>query len=62
LEDIADTINTFVESSHENAVNEEEIRGLSVVELLNLAKTAESEFNYKKVVAIYQKSLNLKER
>src|SRR5574344_138056 len=60
LEDIADTINTFVESSHENAVNEEEIRGLSVVELLNLAKTAESEFNYKKVVAIYQKALTLK--
>lgn len=59
LDNIADTINTFVESSHENAVTEEEIRNLTIAQLINLAKKTENDFNYKKVIAIYQKALTL---
>lgn len=60
LSDIADSINSIVDSSHENAVNEQEIRNLTVVELINLAKIEEENFNYTKVVAILQKALTLK--
>src|SRR5574344_1445306 len=60
LSDIADSINAIVDSSHEKAVNEQAIRNLTVVELINLAKIEEENFNYTKVVAILQKALTLK--
>ena len=59
IDDIAATINDFVESSHQNAVTQEEISDLKLIELLNFAKTAEAEFDYKKVIAICQKALTL---
>lgn len=59
LENIAETINNFVESSHENAIVQDEINNLNLVELLNQAKISEKNFEYKKVIAICQKALTM---
>ena len=56
---IADSINNFVDISDKNTKTLEEIKNLSLVNLLNLAKQEEQKFDYKKVIMILQKALTL---
>lgn len=56
---IADSINNFVDISDKNNKTLEEIKNLSLVNLLNLAKQEEQKFDYKKVIMILQKALTL---
>lgn len=56
---IADSINNFVDISDKNNKTLEEIKNLSLVDLLNLAKQEEQKFDYKKVIMILQKALTL---
>ena len=56
---IADSINNFVDISDKNTKTFEEIKNMSLVNLLNLAKKEEQKFNYKKVIMILQKALTL---
>lgn len=59
LENIAESINSFVAASHEDAITQEEINDLKLVELMNLIVPAEENYDYKKVIAICQKALTL---
>lgn len=56
---IADSINNFVDISDKNNKTLEEIKNLSLIDLLNLAKQEEQKFDYKKVIMILQKALTL---
>ncbi len=56
---IADSINNFVDISDKNTKTLEEIKNLSLVNLLNLAKQEEQKFDYKKVIMILQRALTL---
>lgn len=56
---IADSINTFVDISAKNQQTLDEIKNLSLINLLNLAKKEEEKFNYKKVIMILQKALTM---
>ena len=56
---IADSINNFVDISDKNQQTFEEIKNLSLVNLLNLAKKEEQKFDYKKVIMILQKALTM---
>lgn len=54
---IADSINTFVDISAKNQQTLDEIKNMSLVNLLNLAKKEEEKYDYKKAVMILQKAL-----
>ena len=56
---IADSINTFVNIADKNNKTYEEIKNLSLVNLLNLAKQEEQKFDYKKTIMILQKALTM---
>ncbi len=56
---IANSINKFVDISDNKSKALEEIKNLSLVNLINLAKQEEQNFNYQKVVMIYQKALTM---
>ena len=56
---IANSINKFVDISDQNNKTIEEIKNLSLVNLINLARQEEQNFNYKKVIMIYQKALTM---
>lgn len=56
---IADSINTFVDISAKNQQTLDEIKNLSLINLLNLAKKEEEKFDYKKVIMILQKALTM---
>ncbi len=56
---IANSINKFVDISDQKNKTLEEIKNLSLVNLINLAKQEEQKFNYKKVIMIYQKALTM---
>ena len=56
---IADSINTFVDISAKNQQTLDEIKNLSLINLLNLAKKEEERFDYKKVIMILQKALTM---
>lgn len=59
MDKIADSINRFVDISDKNAKDYDEIKKLSLIELINLAKNEEANFDYKKVIMIYQRALTL---
>lgn len=59
LNKIANSINSFIDIEDKKLKDFEEIKKLSLVELLNLAKKEEQNFDYKKIVMIYQKALTL---
>ncbi len=61
MNEIADSINNFVDISNKNKETLEEIKNLSLVNLLNLAKQEELKFDYKKVIMILQKALTMNE-
>lgn len=56
---IANSINKFVDISDEKNKTLEEIKNLSLINLINLAKNEEQNFNYKKVIMILQKALTM---
>lgn len=56
---IATSINKFVDISDKKLQTVEEIKDLSLVELINLAKQEEQNFEYQKVIMICQKALTL---
>lgn len=56
---IADSINTFVDISAKNQQTLDEIKNMSLINLLNLAKKEEEKFDYKKVIMILQKALTM---
>lgn len=56
---IADSINTFVDISAKSQQTLDEIKNLSLINLLNLAKKEEEKFDYKKVIMILQKALTM---
>lgn len=56
---IANSINRFVDVSDKKTKALEEIKNMPLVELLNLAKKEEQQFNYQKVAMIYQKALTM---
>jgi len=56
---IATSINKFVDISDKKMQAVEEIKNLSLIELMNLAKKEEQNFEYQKVIMIYQKALTL---
>ena len=56
---IADSINTFVDISAKNQQTLDEIKNMSLVGLLNLAKKEEEKYDYKKVIMILQKALTM---
>lgn len=59
MNQIANSINKFVDISDSQTKTIEEIKNLSLVNLINLAKQEEQNFNFKKVVMIYQKALTM---
>ena len=61
MNEIANSINNFVDISNKNKETLEEIQNLSLVNLLNLAKQEELKFDYKKVIMILQKALTMNE-
>ena len=56
---IASSIHKFVDISDKKHQALNEIKDLSLVELINLAKQEEQNFEYQKVVMIYQKAITL---
>ncbi len=60
LDNIAASIENFVNNAHHEELENLETEGLGIVDLINLAQKEELEFNYGKVVAICQKCLTLK--
>lgn len=56
---IANSINKFVDVSDKKSQALEEIKDLSLVDLINLAKKEEQNFEYLKAVMVYQKALTL---
>lgn len=56
---IANSINKFVDISDKKTETLEEIKDLSLVNLINLAKKEEENFEYLKAVMIYQKALTM---
>ena len=56
---IATSINRFVDISDKKHQALDEIKGLSLTDLINLAKQEEQNFEYQKVVMIYQKTLTM---
>lgn len=56
---IANSINRFVDISDKKSKDLDEIEKLSLVNLINLAKNEERNYDYAKVAMIYQKALTL---
>ena len=56
---IASSINKFVDITNKKSEALDEIKGLSLVELINLAKQEEQNFEYLKAVMIYQQALSM---
>lgn len=56
---IATSINKFVDISDKNNKIISEIENLPLIDLINLAKQAEQEYDYQKAVMIYQKALTM---
>lgn len=56
---IANSINNFVDISNKKSEALEEIKNLHLIDLINLARQEEKNFNYPKVAMIYQKALTL---
>ena len=56
---IATSIHKFVDISDKKHQALEDIKDLSLVELINLAKQEEQNFEYQKVIMIYQKALTM---
>lgn len=54
---IAHSINNFIDKKTQKEKEQAEIKKLSLLELLNLAKQKEQNYEYKKVVIIYQRAL-----
>lgn len=54
---IAHSINNFIDKTAKKEKEQAEIKKLSLVELVNLAKQKEQTYEYKKVVIIYQRAL-----
>jgi len=59
LNEIATSINKFVDISDKNNKLVSEIQDLPLTDLINLAKRAELEYDYQKAVMIYQKALTM---
>lgn len=60
LNKIADSINEFITFTDEQLKEIEKENNMSLVELVNLAKNEENNFNFKRVVMIYQRTLMMK--
>lgn len=58
LDDIADSINSFMESNAKSAKVEKEGNSMTLQQLLNAAKIEEKNYNYKQVVMLYQIALS----
>ena len=56
---IATSINKFVDITDKKHQALDEIKGMTLVDLINLAKQEEQNFEYQKVAMIYQKALTL---
>lgn len=56
---IAHSINNFIDKKVQKEKEQAEIKELSLIELLNLAKQTEQNYDYKKAVIIYQRALEL---
>lgn len=59
MDKIANSINRFVDISDKKSKAIEEIKNLSLLDLINLAKKEEDNFDYSKVAMIYQKALTM---
>ena len=59
MDKIAQNITNFVDISDKNKETLEEIHNMSLINLLNLAKKEEQNFDYKKVIMILQKALTM---
>ena len=57
LDNIADTIKDFVVTTVEDAKLEQESNSMSLMQMLNNAKQAEAQYNYKHAVMLYQSAL-----
>ena len=57
LDGIADTIKDFVITTVEDAKLEQESNSMTLIEILNSAKQAESQYNYKHAIMLYQSAL-----
>lgn len=60
LNKIADSINEFITFTDEQLKEIEKENNMSLVELVNLAKNEENNFNFRRVVMIYQRTLMMK--
>lgn len=56
---IAHSINTYINKQEQKEKEQAEIKNLKLIELLNLAKQKEQLFEYKKVIVIYNRALEL---
>lgn len=59
MDKIAENITNFVDISDKNKETLQEIHNLSLINLLNLARKEEQNFDYKKVIMILQKALTM---
>jgi len=57
LDNIADSINSFITTSAQTTQLEKESSSMSLQQVLNLAKSEEKNYNYKRVVLLYQTAL-----
>lgn len=57
LDNIADSINSFITTNTQNTRLEKESSSMSLQQVLNLAKDEEKNYNYKRVVLLYQTAL-----
>ncbi len=60
LEDIADSIKDFITSATEDSKLEKESSSMSLQQILNAAKHEEQQYNYKRVIMLYQSALTKK--
>lgn len=61
LDNIADSIKGFIDDKTKQNEIEEKSDGMSLTQLLNLAKQEESKYNYKHAILLYQNALTKKE-
>ncbi len=61
LDNIADSIKGFVDDKTKQNELEEKSDGMSLTQLLNLAKQEESKYNYKHAILLYQNALTKKD-
>ena len=61
LDDIADSIKDFITSTVEDTKFEKESSNMSLQQILNSAKQEEQNYNYKKVIMLYQTALTKKD-